>query len=389
MPPPSRSSRRNQVRPTAKPTPADDAKQATEEIAPVAEPAAKVRTSQRQAVARTSQRSAVGSSRRSARGPASPSGRIKPEATPEELAARKAAFKQGLILTLVLAVVVGLGVAGFWLLNRGDPVKDAALAALADARGQLRSADALVYKSQPVEARQAVEAGRKALEQMPSDPRFSSDKEEAKKEAERIEGLIGQVELDLKVESRQRELIDRIGRLTDPAIDPEKLLADVQAFLLDPVGNASGQAGDEVKARYKTQIGGVQVAIPRVQSEIARRSKEATTGPLQITRNQVQGLMEQERFQEAIDLVVAKAAEFPQADFASVREWVADAAEKGWRSSRSQIDTRLADWRAPGVSEAQRQAALEEAKTRLKQVIERFGIPKYVDEAKAELAKLP
>jgi hypothetical protein len=65
-----------------------------------------------------------------------------------------------------------------------------------------------------------------------------------------------------------------------------------------------------------------------------------------------------------------------------VRSFVTDSAASNWTSIQGYVDTRYADYTAPGITQSMRQKALDEAHARLDRVITNWGIDSYVGQAK-------
>lgn len=183
-------------------------------------------------------------------------------------------------------------------------------------------------------------------------------------------------------------LRSRMNRLSDQATDLDQLETDILAFIENPV-DPKGAPSAVHAATFARLVGEAKLHIARIASEREVRKADATTTPVRLTAAEIDGMILEERFGDALARIGAAAEKHPKADFGPLRNQLAQAAESAWKSAKSQIDTRLADWRAEGTGTAQRQAALEAAKVRLNQIIERFGMAEYTDQARAILSGLP
>ena len=131
----------------------------------------------------------------------------------------------------------------------------------------------------------------------------------------------------------------------------------------------------------------IQIRLASIVSERGRRDQANTTGVVQKVQLEVEALVKAEKFAEATALIDTNTDRFPRADFSRVRTFVNDSAKSAWTSVSGYVETRYADYAAPGITPSVRQQALEAARARLDKVISTWGIDSYVSQAKELRAK--
>jgi hypothetical protein len=307
--------------------------------------------------------------------------------TPEEQEDRAKALKQGLILAVVLLVVIALGAVAFITLMKGDPAKDKATLALSQARAELIAANSNLDEGNPIAAKASMAAAHTSLNAVTTTDGGAA-KVELLARLAALEDRTVLVERDVKVERNRRELIGRFGQIaTMEEVALTQLVKDGEAFLLNPVDPTSTVGADGiVLAAYKNVIGEIQAQIPRADSELVRRTKAATTTIVSQTRIQAEGLCQEERFAEALKIIADAKDAHPQADLSGVESDVKDAAAKAWNTAKTFAETRLADYKSKGLSEAMRTKARDDGKARMQKVIDTWNLPEYVSQAEAILA---
>jgi hypothetical protein len=274
--------------------------------------------------------------------------------------------------------------------------------ALAEAGRQYEQVKTALSNHRGADARKAYEA---ALQALTSTPQLggavalpSEDKPvvrdlalrayELRGEVEAQGELITAVQAENAATSNLTALKTRFATLSEAATDLAALERDVLAYVDNPVDPKAGAAPAQAQA-FSRLVSEAKLRLASIASERDRRRAERSAVPLRLASVETDGLCKQERFGEALAKLAELAGQHPDADFAPLRAQVEDAAAQAWRSAKVQVDTRLADWRSPGATEGQRKAALSAAKERLNQVIQHFGVPAYVDQARTVLTPLP
>ncbi len=84
--------------------------------------------------------------------------------TAAEQEQKKANFRWGMKVAVLLVVLIAAGAAAFWFFGKEDPKQRVATAALADGRANLDAVEQALKNRQPDRARAAVSAGKKAIE---------------------------------------------------------------------------------------------------------------------------------------------------------------------------------------------------------------------------------
>ncbi len=298
------------------------------------------------------------------------------------------------------AAIVITGIILLW--THGSDDRRLGGEALSEAGRQFELIKSSLANHRGADARKAYEAALKALTTTPqlggAVAMPSEEKPVVRQLAIRAFDLRGNVEaLNDQVSAVQAEnaavsnlsaLTTRFAALSDLATDIDALEKDVLAYIENPVDPKAGAS--QVNAQtFSRLVSEAKLRLASIASERDGRKTARSATPLRLAAVEVDGLIQQECFGDALAKLSDLAGKHPDADFAPLRAQVEDAAEKGWRSAKAQVETKIADWQAAGSAEGQRKAALAAAKERLNQVIQRFGIPVYVDQARSMLSPLP
>lgn len=302
----------------------------------------------------------------------------------------------GLLVALIAVAAVVL------LVARESPGRRLAVEALAEAGRQSELARNALVNRRGAEARQAYAAALEALTKTPQlggaiamppeDPTVIRDlalqANGLRNEIEPLDARITQIESENAAEANLAALKVRCATIDSANTDLEQLDRDIRAYIENPVDPRSGPSPSNATA-FSRLVADANLRLASITAERDRREAARTAIPLRLAAVEVDGLIRQERFGEALGKLDALARQHPDADFNPLRAMVEDAAAKAWRSAKSQYETRLADWKSPGATEVQRKTGLASAKERMNQVIQRYGMPQYVDQARALLTPLP
>lgn len=305
---------------------------------------------------------------------------------------------RSLILAVVVILVVAAGAAAIVLLaGHEQPGRKRAAGVVAEATRQLDLARGALSNRQGAQARAAYAAavemlaGDPALSEAPGPeviPELARQAANLRFQAGSILAQLKAVESDANAEANLAQLRARLARLSDPATDLDRLERDLAAFCANPVDPA-GPADPVLAEGYSRMVGEVKLRQMDITRERERRYEARVTIPINQARLQSEGLISDERFGEALALIAKAREAHPDADFTPLVQGVNDAAAKAWRAAKAYVDTRIADAKAPGTTERQRQASYKIARERLNQVVARFGVDEYVRQAQAILAALP
>lgn len=380
------------------PGPAGDyTEQSLDDGQPIEAPPASSGSRRNRAAGRSSRRAASSgreSGKRSARR----------ELTPEQRAARRASLLT--VVKILLGVIAGgaLAFGVWWLFMRVDPRVNIAQQTLAEVDGLMRSIENDITLKAAAEA----ETKRKAaLEKLDASPELGFAKADpdpndpklagvtyARMANERLEQLssgikarVERVERDSRVVANLRQVQAGFGRLQAMS-DAELTTFESSArnFMDNPVMPATGRS-DTFVADYKAEISTVNTQMLKIEQEKARRLSAITDLPVQQARGQAAVLVQQEKFQEALSLIDELQRTFEGANFVAVRQYVTDAAKQTWEAAAAMADENYKTYRAPGTTKDMADASLAAARTRMEQVVERFGIDEYVSKAKQALER--
>jgi hypothetical protein len=395
--PPAASSSRNRA----------PAASALEPIDPAApdEPAAE-EAAPEEASSGSSRRGAARNSRRvkaqsSAKSPVAKSARV---LTPEEKAARGKAVKSFLLLVVCLVLFLGAVAGGWYFFLRENPLAREAQAILSEGDRKLRLIDSTLNKRQPKLAREAFNDGLKLLgvpmlgnakEPIDEHDPILASRQQAQKAVDLAKAIrateprIDRIERDLKAEGNHRKVMEgfrKLNELDEAALVEHEKLTDL--FLKNPVEPPAG-GRDEYVADYAGLIQEVSSQKIRIEQEKERRLAAITSDQEKLAHGEVRALVKEEHFKDALDKLAAFKEKFEQGKFDNLRAFVEGSAKQAWESAEKYADSRYTDYKSPGIPKAIGDQALRDARTRMDQVVERFGIEEYVSKAKALLEKYP
>jgi len=360
--------------------------------------------------------SSSGSSRRNAAGgrnsrrmkvqssskvPAHKSARI---LTPEEHLARRRAVKSFLVLVLCLILFLGaIGGGWFFFLREPDGVKKAR-SILTEGEGKYNLIETTIKNRQPSQARAAFNEGLKVI----AVPELGNAKEpidehdpnlvskqmankavEIGKKIRDTESRIDKLERDIKAEGNHRQVMvgfRKITEIDDAALVEHEKFADL--FVKNPVEPPAG-GRDEYVADYSGLVQEVKSQMIRIEQEKNRRLEAITSDQEKLAHGEVRALVKEERFKDALDKLTEFKDKFELGKFDDLRTFVENSAKQAWESAQKYAESRYTDYKAPGIPKTIGDQALRDARTRLTQVTERFGMDEYVSQAKALLEKYP
>lgn len=325
--------------------------------------------------------------------------------TPEELERRRAGRQQALkiVLGILIGMVIAVGV--WWFAIRVDPRVDRARQTLATVEGLIISLEnAVISLRDPRAANQARESALAQLEGSAElgfanrevDPHSAklASVELARKAADLKEELQGtwkdrveQLERDMRVEANKRKVLAGFaGMLTAKDEELANFEREVSNFLDNPVLPGSGRNEAYVK-EYNDDLAPVRVQVSKIEQEKERRDKAITDLPVREARGLAAIAVQQERFQEGLAKIDELTRTYATADFSGVRAYVRDAARLSWETALAAAEENFKTYQAPGTTKDMAEKSLEAARARMQQVIERFGIEEYVNQAKAALER--
>jgi hypothetical protein len=324
--------------------------------------------------------------------------------TPAEIAARKKAARSGLVLGVVIILAFGGAFLAwqFWL--RENPLEKRAVAQLSDATEMLQLTEGAINNRQVSAARASYAKGIKALQVPelgnakepidPKDPNLASVALAMRaiginKELHAIEERIDKVERDAKVDANSRSIMDAVGKLAD--MDKVALTAlekRIPLFVANPVEPDAGTPND-YQGAYKDIVNNVKNQTLQVEQETARRLASITSEQEKKAHSEIEVLVKQELFNEALTKLDDYKGKFEQGNFDSLRDFVKTSAEQSWKQAKAYAESRYTDFKAPGIPDPLAKQALTDARARLDQVVSKFGIDEYVNQAKELLGKYP
>ncbi len=322
--------------------------------------------------------------------------------TPAEIAARKQAVKSGIWLFIVILLLLGGSFAAWQFLLRENPLEKKAFAQLSEGAEKLKLVEQAINNRQVAPARLAYAAGIKALQVTelgnakdpidPKDPLLASvtlaqKAVELNKQLHATEERIDKVERDSKVDQNRKSLSDALGHLAD--LDKVQLTAlekRIPLFIANPVEPDAGTPNDYLGA-YKDIINDMKNQQPLVDQENARRLASITSEQEKKAHSDIEVLVKQELFNEALLKLDDYKGKFEQGNFDSLREFVKNSAAQSWTQAKAYAESRFTDYKSPGIPEPLAKQALADARARLEQVVAKFGIDDYVNQAKELLGK--
>lgn len=321
---------------------------------------------------------------------------------PADPGARAASQKTVIKIALGVLVALVLATAVIILTTRTSDDRRKGAEALAAADEQAKLVDSALVRKRGDLAQAAYDAALKALTATPqlggavaAPPETSPVVKDLalrahalRQEVERRLPRLEEVKNENAATANLTALRARLGALGNAATDIDALEKDVLAFCDNPVDPSAGPSAAHA-ATFATLVAELRLRLKAIADEHDRRKSLATVTPVREAEAEIQGLITAERFGEALARLDALATQHKLADFTPLRTRVNDGASRAWAGAKLLVETRTADWKAPGSTESQRAAALAAIKERLDQVIERFGIETYVGEARSMRSALP
>jgi hypothetical protein len=324
--------------------------------------------------------------------------------TPQEIAARKQAVRSGIWLFIIIILLFGGSFAAWQFLLRENPLEKKAFAQLSEGAEKLKLVEQAINNRQVAPARLAYAAGIKAL-QVPElgnakdpidakDPNIASvtlanKAVELNKQLHATEERIDKVERDSKVDQNRKALSDALGHLAD--LDKVALTAlekRIPLFVANPVEPDAGTPND-YQGAYKDIVNDMKNQQPLVDQENSRRLASITSEQEKKAHSEIEVLVKQELFNEALLKLDDYKGKFEQGNFESLREFVKNSAKQSWTQAQAYAVSRYTDFKSPGIPEPLAKQALADARARLDQVVAKFGIDEYVNAAKELLGKYP
>jgi hypothetical protein len=322
--------------------------------------------------------------------------------TPAEIAARKKAVKSTIWLFIFILLLLGGSFAAWQFLLRENPLEKKALAQLKEGEEKLNLVENAINNRQVAPARlhyhdgivalQVPELGNAKEPLDPKDPNLASltlaqKAVELNKQLHATEERIDKVERDSKVDQNRKALSDALGHLAD--LDKVQLTAlekRIPLFVANPVEPDAGTPND-YQGAYRDIVNDMKNQSPLVDQENARRLASITSEQEKKAHSDIEVLVKQELFNEALLKLDDYKGKFEQGNFESLREFVKDSAKQSWDQAQKYAVSRYTDFKSPGIPEPLAKQALADAIARLDQVVAKFGIDEYVNQAKELLGK--
>ena len=324
--------------------------------------------------------------------------------TPQEHSARFKAVKSFLLLVVSLALFIGAVGAGWFFLLRDNPEVQKAQAVLTEGEAKLSMIESTIKNRQPRLAREAYVEGLKLIA-IPSlgnakepidekDPNLASMRQahlavQLSKNIHDTEERIEKIERELKAEANHRQVMAGFRKLSDLTdVELVELEKNATLFLKNPVEPPAG-ARDEYVADYLGLVQEIQSQMRKIEQEQSSRLAAISSEQVKIAHAEITVLVKQEQFKDALDKVTSYKDKFAKGEFAQLDTFVNESVKQAWLSAKDYADNRYKDFQAPGLPKTVSDQALRDARARLQQVVDRFGMEEYVSLAQAMLAKYP
>ena len=335
--------------------------------------------------------SAGGSGRKSARRSA------RRELTPEELEAKRKGRKALLNLFIGLLLLGAAGFGIFWAL-KPNPLAAKADAELRTAKEQLDAMSTALSNLDPDKAQEIFDQVNDSLrtelfgnggEKINEDnPKLASAQHARRAKAllEEFDDAFARID-----RVRQRVLVDNnlkmitnklntIGNLSDAELDELGRLID--GFRDNPLDPQLGDPSPIAQEEYSTHISRLTGKEQDVTQEKKRREDKRTTFVEKEVNSKVDKLMNQERFQSALDHIDKTAKENTDAELAPIRDRVVATARNKWEVTKKNAEGKYADGISATNNTDIRTKALKGAVEDMDKVIDDYGIDDYVREAR-------
>lgn len=293
----------------------------------------------------------------------------------------------GIILGIIVPIVLIIGLVRFL---RPDESNLRAGAAADEGTKQLTFARESLSANRAAEALKAIENGQKIIAvAAPLDPRLAERLSSLKSQFATLQEEARTMSQDLMVQENHRQLTGRFARL--PELDSAALdLLEKQclAFLTNPV-SPGAEANPSALTTYQKLVSDVQ----RLRDSIgpARKNIEDHYNAEQsaAARSEITVLVRQERFQAALDLLTTYRTKCPQGRFDDLQAYIDNASKRTWEAVKVFAESRIQDAQSAGLPAERRKKAYAEARQRLQEATERFGIPEQLEAASVLLQRIP
>ncbi|MDA3959886.1 MAG: hypothetical protein PF961_03780 [Planctomycetota bacterium] len=323
------------------------------------------------------------------------------ELSPEEKAARRAAFRNAVLTVLIIAVVGGGGAFAYFNLReekqqvpltlRGEERvfvgTKAGLSAqyLSAARAFHEAAETAIAKRQTESAKANIEAMNTVLTQpqLGSGSQASPEDEnigdlamaqralEMLEEVPALKQRLQRVEDDNQASANFNNLRRQVGSLNDVK-DLDALTQAINRFRENPVRPTEG-SDPVLQERYKTMVDEMAAKLKDVSRERLTRLIKDTSQVVDTINLESQKYIAKGQYGMALSLVDEAAINSPQADLKGVRQKVLKAAESGWETDRGTAENLYKDAIAPGAGDAMRTGKIRQAIEVLQNVIDTYG----------------
>ena len=335
--------------------------------------------------------SAGGSGRRSGKRSA------RTELTPEEIEAKRKARKSllNLLIGLLLLGAAGFGI--FWAL-KPNPLAAKADAELRTAKEQLDAMSTALSNLDPDRAQEIYDQVNNALRTPlfanggdkinEDDPKLASAMHARRAKAmleefDETYARIDRVRERVLVENNLKMIshkLNNIDKLSDNELDELGRLID--GFRDNPLDPQLGDPSPIAQEEYTTLISRLTGKEQEVTAEKKRREDRRTTFVEKEVNSKVDKLMNQERFQNALDHIDEMSKNNPDAALSPIRDRVVATARNKWDVTRKNAEGKYADGTSATNNNETRVKSLKAAVEDMEKVIDKFGIEDYVREAR-------
>lgn len=294
-------------------------------------------------------------------------------------------------LGIALVAVTAIGIVATYLL-RPDEATMLAMQVLREGESRLTIVPHAIAMHRTEDARQKVTATRKEIDILVINREGLQQRREAlRKRCDQLLTEIDLIDIDRRFIDRHGDLATRFGHLGEmDCIRLDALDRDAEAFIREPVPASAELQPHAVPAvKYTALINDIRIrkeGIPQARRHLV---EVVQNDPVTKARNDIERLVQEERFQEALDMINEIRKAYPKADVKAQEKHVHDAAQQKWETVQMFVNNRLQDASAPETPAAQHRQALMDARRRLDEVVARFGMPIFLDKAQAQISRLP
>lgn len=309
---------------------------------------------------------------------------------PDPRPAQRTKARLLMILMVVIVLMPVPLIIGLRLWTRPDELATRATLAIQNGEQALTLVRDALSSRRIAEARKNLIATRQTLDvPAPSEARLTERLLALRGQCNDMQTEMDKIERDLKAQAHFQALMPKFNRLAElNAQELDALEKKSRDFMTNPI-DPGAQTDATAAGTFRSLIDDIRRRIDTITAARQRLDTANANDQEGKARVEIAELVRTEHFQAALDRLADYKQKYPLGKFDDQQKFIENSAKRSWDAAKVYIESRLVDAKTPGVSASYRQQVIPEARKRLKEVVERFGVSAYVDEAKNLLKQIP